>query len=133
MTINRSNATLWFVTLAATLLAIETWISRSTALAVAAQRDVLGTVITLDITLGIPLLYYFLLARRNYAPKIGMMTAAVVSLVAVRLLLPTEYWSGTRVLEAVVPLIEISVLALVAVRIRPILRHIREAGAVEIY
>ena len=133
MTVNRSNATLLFVMLATTLLAIETWISRSTALVAAAQRDVLGAVITLDLTIGIPLLYYFLLARRKYAPKTGVVTAAVLSLVAVRILLPPEYWSGAVALEALVPLIEVVVLAAVARRVRSILRHSREAGAIEVY
>ncbi len=133
MVLNRTHSATLFVALAAFLLSLEAWFSRSGALAAAGQPETLALVVSVDILVGVPLLYYLLLARRSYAPTKGLVPLVVLSFVALRLILPAEQRSHLAPLEAVIPLIELAVFAFVAVRARTLVRHMRAARATEPY
>ena len=79
--------------------------------------------ITLDFIITIPVLYFFLIRQKKAIPKFSVISVFVVCLIIAGIVLPTENQDLlTKVKYVAVPLIELSVLAMVIYKTRSIIR-----------
>jgi hypothetical protein len=114
-----------FVLLALALLAIESWIATSAHLA--QNPDVLALAVTVDLTIGIPALYYLLVVRLKRVPLITVAPVFLLSLLAARFILPPSNHFYLNQVEGVVPLVELAALLYLASRVRTIARYYPQA------
>jgi hypothetical protein len=131
MTLTRRNSLALFALLASALLAAEAWIAgfiRS-----AQDPAIFAIAITADVALGIPLLYYLLLARKRYLPASGMIALYLLALAAVRFVLLPSQQTHLSTIEAFALLGEVAVLGVALAKARDIVRRVRAARAVELY
>ncbi|HEX6042163.1 hypothetical protein [Longimicrobium sp.] len=92
----------------------------------AAAPRALSAAITIDLLVTVPLLYWFLAVRRARVPAVTLLPVFLVSLAAARLILPEGYegWLGLASLT-VLPLVEVAVMGVAAVRTRRMVRRMR--------
>lgn len=114
---------LFFVT-AGMLLAIELLVVNVSAFA--AHGNLLSLAVTADITIGIPLVYFVLVVRRKHLPAITVAPVFVLCLVLAGRILPPENHVYLDKIELAVPLVELTVVVLVAFKARQILALFRQ-------
>ncbi|MCB0201136.1 MAG: hypothetical protein KDI03_13785 [Anaerolineae bacterium] len=117
------NPLLLWALLAAGVLATEVWITGTNGFS--AQPDVVALAVTADIVVGIPLAYYLLVVRRKGLPVITVAPVFVLSLIMAGRILPAEQHTYLNYAELVVPLVELSVLAFIALNLRKVASHYR--------
>lgn len=126
-----------FLLLAAGLVLLEYWIAVSPRLPT--EAAVVEAAITVDLLVGIPLLGYLLLVRTRRAPLAAIALIFLAVLALANFILPPARQTYLDRVEIVAPLVELTLLALLALkfrRIRAIYRqerpgHIFATDAVE--
>ena len=121
-----SSTPRWFIafSLLATLIIAVEW-SVAHSLTFARKLDLMSLGITLDLVLGIPLAYYFMVIRRARMSRATLLPIVLLSGLAAGIILPVaqhrylEYW------ERVMALAEVAVVGLVAVKGRTVVRNFR--------
>jgi hypothetical protein len=88
-----------------------------------------GTAITLDLVIGLPALAWFLVLRRNRIGSIALVPVAIVGFVAARTLVPAPYNVAVIAFERLLPVLEVALLAYVAVRVRRVIDEYRRLRA----
>ncbi|MCC7352592.1 MAG: hypothetical protein IT330_02455 [Anaerolineae bacterium] len=131
MILTRRNSLILFVILSSALLATEAQVAGLMHLA--QKPEVLTVAIIADVAIGIPLLYYILLARKKYSPASGVVALYFLSLAAVRFILPLPQQAYLDFVEILAPLGELVALGLVVWRARDIIRRVRQAQANALY
>lgn len=114
---------LLFLAIVAALLAIETWIVGRAEFP--SQPGVVSLAVTLDIVLGVPLLFYLLVVRRHRLPIIALAPMFLLSLVIAGRILPPPQHVYLNWIELAVPLVELAVLAVVTFKLRQMVGHYR--------
>ena len=122
---------LLFLAIAAALLAVEAWIVNRADFP--SQPGVVSLAVTLDIVLGLPLLFYLLLARYKRLPLITLAPVFVVSLMIAGHLLPPGHHTYLSWIELAVPLVELTVLAVVSLKLRQVVGHYRRLRLANAY
>lgn len=122
---------LLFLAMATTVCALESAIVSSPFFM--QNSEALAFAITLDITLGIPALYYFLAVRRKHAPALTLIPIFILSLVLASLILPAAQHGYLDLLKLVIPGIELFVLSYLTIKIRAIIKAFRAERASALY
>ncbi len=125
MTLTRRRSFITFVTLSILLLSIEMWIA--SRVEASPQPSVLAIAITLDIAVGVPILFYLLVVRKDFLPLSSIVPVCVLSLLIVRFVLPTSEQSFLRFSDFLIPAIELIVAAFLLIKLRCVIRDIRTA------
>ena len=97
-------------------------------LATVAEPGVLAAAVTLDLAVLVPAAYYGLLVRGRGWPALSVVPVFLLSLAGAALVLPDEHEALLQRLHLLVPLVEVGVLALVAVKGAAVVRAYRAAG-----
>jgi hypothetical protein len=114
-----------FVLLTAALLVVERWIA--TSLYAVQDARVLALAVTVDIAVGIPALYYFLVVRPKRAARFTLVPVFLLSLLAARFILPASHHFYLNQIENIVPFIELAIIIYVLSQVRSIVRHYPQA------
>lgn len=114
---------LLFLAAAAALLAVEAWIVGTAGFA--AQPPIISLAITLDIVVGVPLLYYMLMVRRKHLPIITLAPVFILALVIAGRILPPTQHTYLNWIELAAPLVELAVFAVVILKLRQVIGHYR--------
>ena len=125
MTLTRRRALITFVSLSLLLLLLETWIA--TRVEASPRPGMLAVAISIDIAVGVPLLFYLLLVRRKFLPLSSIVPVCVLTLLAVRLILPSSEQSILRFSEFLIPAIELTVVVFLLIKLRHVIRDVRTA------
>lgn len=120
-----------FLVLAAALVALESWVV--TRPDFAAQPDVLGLAVTVDLTIGVPLLFFFLVVRRYHLTPLAVVPVFVLSVIAANALVPPAGQGTLRVIEYALPVVELTVFAILAYKVRGIVRAYRRLRPPAVY
>lgn len=131
MTVTRRRSLVTFVSLAALLLSLETWIATRTE--ASPQPGLLANAISIDIAVGIPLLFYVLIVRKKFLPLSSIVPVCVLMLLAIRFILPTSELSLLRFSDYLIPAIELSVAVLLLFKLRNVIRDVRRARRESLY
>ncbi len=131
MTLTRRTSFILFAALSIALLACETWIA--TLVEKSQQPSLVAAAITVDLAVGVPLLYYFLLARKRFLPLSGVVLLFVLMLVAVRLILPPSQRSQIVFLQVLIPAIELTSTLFLLFKLRSIIGDTRKARVETLY
>ncbi len=131
LTLTRRNSFALFIALALGLFATEAWI----ASVINWRQDpgAIALAITADIAIGVPLLYYVLLAHKGYLPTSWVIGLYFIALAAVRFILPVPYQSYLNFVDVLAPVGEVVALGVLAVKARDIVRQVRVLQADELY
>ncbi len=125
VTRTRRRSLIAFVSLALVLLTLETWIAARVE--TSPRPDMLAIAVTLDIAVGVPLLFYLLIVRKKFLPLSSMVPVCILTLLAIRFILPTSEQSFLRFSEFLIPAIELAVAGFVLFKLRHIIRDVRTA------
>lgn len=125
MTLTRRRSLIAFVSLSLVLVLLETWIA--TRVEASSQPDMLAFAITMDLVVGVPLLFYLLLVRKKFLPLSSIVPICILTLLAIRFNLPASEQSFLRFSEFLIPAIELSVAGFVLLKLRHIIRDFRTA------
>jgi hypothetical protein len=131
MILTRRKSLIAFVSLTLLLLSLEAWVA--TRVEASHRPDILAIAITIDLVVGVPLLYYLLLVRKNILPLYGVVPLGVLTLVAIRFILPASEQSFLRLSEFLIPAIELVVAVFLLIKIRRIIRDVRSARSECLY
>ena len=113
------------ITLGLPLLIIGLMIGLVYSPAFSLQPEALSFGITVDLLVTLPLVY-FLLIRKQRIPKLTVVSIFVVGMVIAGIILPTEQqWYLNLAKTWVLPLIELSVLSFVVIKVRQIMKCYR--------
>ena len=126
MTLTRRRRFITFVALSLLLLSLETWIA--SRVEASPQPSMLAVAITIDIAVGVPLLFYLLLVRKKFLPLSSIVPVCILTLLAVRFILPSSEQSFLRFSEFLIPAIELSVAVFLLIKLRHIIRDVRAAS-----
>ncbi len=121
----------FFLSLALTILVVELGIVSS--IYFAQNPDVFSLALTLDLALGIPALYFFLLVRKKQAPAITLIPVIILSLIVAGFILPSSQQTYLDWLKNLIPALELVVLGFVFSKIRKIAHRFHEAKRSEVY
>ena len=125
MTLTRRRSFITFVTLSLLLLSLEIWIA--TRLEASPQPGILAVAITIDVAVGLPLLFYLLIVRRDLLPQSSLVPVCILALLALRFILPTSEQSILRFSHFLIPAIELCVAVFLLIKLRHVIRDIRSA------
>lgn len=125
MRLVQQRSLLIFVVMVFALLVVERWIAASVYMAQSA--DALAFAVTVDLTIGIPALYYLFIVRVRRAPLITLAPIFLLSLLVARLVLPAPNHFYLNQMEKAVPFVELAALLFVASRVRTIARYYAQA------
>ena len=125
MTLTRERSLIIFIALSLLLLASGAWVA--TLVEASPQPGVLAIAITIDLAVGVPLLYYLLLVRRKLMPLFGLVPVFVLTMLAVRFILPSSEREYLRFSEFLIPAIELAVAVFIMFKLRRIIGDIRSA------
>jgi hypothetical protein len=131
MRLTRSTSLSLFIALALALCGVELWVVTSPQFS--PNAGIFSLVVTLDITLGLPLLYYFFVVRAYRLPRISLAAALLVSIVIAGAILPAAHQSYLGRLKLLIPLIELALLIVLLVKARQLVGEYRTARRQEIY
>jgi hypothetical protein len=95
------------------------------------RPSAVATAITLDLTVLVPLAYYFLVVRARGWPPVALAPIVVLSLVIAAAILPSEYHGTLRIVEALAVPVEVFLLGWIAWQAAGALRQIREDAAAD--
>lgn len=119
-----------FLALSLTVMFVERLVVRSTSFT--QHPDIFSLAVTVDIAIGLPLLYYFLLVRKKYAAKGTLIPVFILSVVAANMILPDKYHSYINYVELLLPVVEFIILVLLILKIRKWRMLFRQAGQTEL-
>ncbi len=131
MTLTRRKSLIMFAALSLLLLASERWIA--TFVETSRHPDIMAIAITADLVVGVPLLYYLLLARKRFLPLPSIVPVFILTLFAVRFILPPSQQWLLRFSEFLIPAIELSLALFVLFKLRHIIRDVRRARQDSLY
>lgn len=114
---------LLFLAVTAVMLAVEVWVVSLANFA--AQPNIIPLAVTVDIVVGVPLLYYGLVVRRKRLPLITLAPVFFLSLLSAGRILPPAQHTYLNWVELAVPVVELAVLAVIAFKLRQIVGHYR--------
>lgn len=120
-----------FVTLAVALCLAEAWAAQQLSSAVAPK--LVGLAVTVDLVVGLPLLFGLLIIRRFQLPWTTLVPIGVFGAIVAYRLLPPEHRTLLDILARLAPLIEISLLSYVALRLYSVWRVYRTMRPTTIY
>lgn len=116
-----------FLAAALLVVAVEAFVAQSAGLR--AHPDLLGVAVAVDLVVGIPLIWGWLMVRRGPAPAITLVPVTVAAWLAAKALLPAAAEGGLRAAAELAPLLEVGVVLYVAVRVRRVARAYRSSDA----
>lgn len=125
MTLTRGRSLITFIALSLLLLALQMWMA--TFVELSPRPGILTIAIAADIAIGIPLLYYLLVARKKFLPLSSIVPVFVLTVFAIRLILPSSQQSYLRFGDFLILAIELSVAVFVLFKLRNIIREVRSA------
>lgn len=130
-TFSRISSFFLFPIVIAALVLAEYWIARTADFA--AHPDVLAFAVTVDIVVGIPLLGYLFLVRTRRAPTTIIALLFLLSIGLAHLILPESGKQYLRIIELVLPLLEIALLIYAISRIQKVVQAYREIRPTTVY
>ena len=125
LTLTRRRSLITFVALSLLLLSFEMWIA--TRVEASPQPGMLAIAVTLDIAVGMLLLFYLLIVRKKFLPLSSIVPVCILTLLAIRFILPSSEQSILRFSEFLIPAIELSVAVFLLLKLRHIIRDVRMA------
>ncbi|MFT7676312.1 MAG: hypothetical protein ACI8QC_000282 [Planctomycetota bacterium] len=120
-----------FIFLAASVLA--TAFLLSSRLATLDEPALIAAGMTLDLTVLLPVAFYFLVARPRSWSWLTAVPVAILGALAARLFLPVDYRATLGVVELLLGVVELGVVGTVALKLRRVLRAGRSADGVDAY
>lgn len=124
MTYLRRHPLPTFLLLAAALFIFEYWVAITPRLP--AGADLIGIAIAADLLIGVPLLGYFLLVRTKRAPLPVLALLFLATLALANFILPASRQTYLNRVEYIAPLVELTLLVLLALKFRHIRRYYRQ-------
>jgi hypothetical protein len=131
MQLTQKNGLLLFIMAVAALCTVELWVVTSPSFP--PNSAIFGFVITADLLLGIPLLFYGLVVRPSRLPPITIAPIFLLAVVIAGYILPPAGRSYLNMLILLVPLVELALLCVVVWKVRGIYQHYRHARHQRIY
>ena len=131
VTLTRRTSLMTFAALSVLLLAVEAWVA--TFAETNRQPGIMAIAIAADLIVGVPLLYYMLLVRRGFLPPVSIVAVFALTLIAVRVVLPSSQQSLPGFTEFLILAIELSLAVLVLFKLRHIVRDVRIAKQERLY
>ncbi|MDE2870015.1 MAG: hypothetical protein OXR64_11385 [Chloroflexota bacterium] len=131
MTLTRRRSLITFVSLSLLLLSLEVWIA--THVEASPQPGMLAIAVTLDIAVGVPLLFYLLIVRKKFLPLSSVVPVCILTLLAIRFILPSSEQSFLRFSDFLIPAIELSVAVFLLFKLRNVIRDVRRARRESLY
>lgn len=125
VTLTRRRSITTFITLSLLLLSLETWIA--TRVEASPRSDILAIAITIDLVVGVPLLYYLLIVRKKLLPLSSIVPVCILTLLALRFILPSSEQSFLRFSDFLIPAIELTVAVFLLFKLRRVIRDVRVA------
>lgn len=125
MTITRRRSLIAFASLSILLLSLETWIVMRVE--ATPRPGILTIAVAMDLAIGIPLLYYLLIVRKKFLPLSSMVPVFVLTLLAIRFIVPESEQSFLRFSDFLILAIELSVAVFLLFKLRRIIRDVRMA------
>ena len=118
-----------FAATAGALVAIEWWLASRAA----AAHPAVALAITLDLLVGLPLLYYVLLVRPKTVPAGTQIGAFIAAALIGRLALPPSMRGYANSVLALLWLIELLLFGLLAWRVKHVIGHYRRLRPQQVY
>ncbi|QHV95252.1 hypothetical protein [Spirosoma endbachense] len=113
-----------FVGLALAVIGLEITIAQSTAFGQRSDWIAMGVIV--DMAVGIPALYYFLIIRRLTIPVRSLLGIVGLSLTLTAFILPTNHQQLVGSLRWTLVILEVGFLGYTLIRIDQIIRHYRQ-------
>lgn len=120
-----------FGMLAVAVLAIETWLVHSASFH--ANPDVFSFAVTVDICVGVPLLYYFLVGRKSRKLSYTTLSVFLGALAFASFMLPADRQTWLNYIKELAAVLEIVIFIYFVYKFRHFLRNYREARKTEVY
>jgi hypothetical protein len=118
---------LWLALILALFLSVEYWIVQSVCFN--KNPDLISIGVAIDLTLGIPLLFYFFVVRpRNYSLLI-LFPVFVVSLLIATVMIPSTNQDFLSIEKKIIPVFEVVLIAYIFTKIRKVRQHYSEIKA----
>jgi hypothetical protein len=95
--------------------------------------DLFSAGVAIDLTLGIPVLFYFLVVRPKHFTLLSLLPVFFLSLWIATLLIPSAHQSFLKIEKLLIPVIEIALVVYVVSRIPAIVKTYRRVKNSEIY
>jgi len=125
MQLRLSQAFPLYLGIYATILTFMLWLIQSDYFL--ANADSLALGITLDMTLTLPVIYYFI-ARKSTLPKEGVIPVIVLSYLIAGSILPAEHHGWLALVEVIIIPLELTLLFLVGRKIHKTVTLLRSSG-----
>ncbi|HEY7159958.1 MAG TPA: hypothetical protein VH815_01810 [Acidobacteriota bacterium] len=122
---------LWLAIILALFLSVEYWIVQS--LFFNRNPELISIGVTIDLTLGIPALFYLLLVRPRKYSLLILFPVFMISLLIATVMIPSRNQDFLSYEKKIIPLFEIVLIAYVFTRIRKVIRRYREIKAREYF
>ncbi len=120
-----------FAILGLGICATEMWIVHSAYFL--QNPNVISFAMTLDLVIGLPVLYYIFVVRQRRIPAITLVPVLVLAIVIASFILPATQQAPLDFIKKFIPLLELLVLGFIAIKIRTIVKHYHQAKLTEIY
>ena len=120
-----------FAILGLAICATEMWIVHSAYFL--QSPSVFSLAITLDLVIGLPVLYYTFIVRQRRMPAFTLVPAVVLAIIIASFILPAAQQTPVDFIKKFIPLLELFVLGFIVIKIRTIVKHYRRTKLTEIY
>jgi hypothetical protein len=120
-----------FLSLVALLAGLELWISRSPWFL--PNASLLALAITVDLTLGIPLLYYLVFVRPRRVAPMTLAPVCIASVVLAQQILPAAQHAYLAYVAVLVPVLEALVLLGAVLKARRVVQYYRRVRPTTVY
>jgi hypothetical protein len=122
---------LWLAIILTLFLSLEYWIVQS--IYFSRQPELFSIGVAIDLTLGIPALFYFLLVRpKKYSP-LTLVPVFLISFGIATVMIPSAYQNFLTSEKKIIPLIEVGLIAYVVSKIPGLVRRYREIKDAEYF
>jgi membrane protein YdbS with pleckstrin-like domain len=122
---------LWLAIILAFFLSVEYWIVQS--IGFNRNPDLISIGVTIDLTLGIPALFYLLLVRPRKYSLLLLFPVFLISLLIATVMIPSTNQEFLSYEKKIVPFFEILLIAYVFTKIRKVRQRYREIKAREYF
>jgi hypothetical protein len=122
---------LWLAIILALFLSVEYWIVQS--IFFHRNPDLISIGVAIDLTLGIPALFYFILVRPRKYSLLILFPVFGLSLLIATMMIPSRHQDFLSYEKKIIPLFEIVVIAYVFTRIRKVRQRYTEIKAREYF
>jgi hypothetical protein len=120
-----------FATLGLAICATEMWIVHSAYFL--QNPSVFAFAIALDLVMGLPVLYYIFVVRQRRIPALTLVPVVVLAIVIASFILPATQQAPLDFIKKFIPLLELFVLGLIAIKIRTLVKQYHQAKLSAIY